>query len=44
MEAVRNGANGIPGGLSTKIPAKVADQFKVILRIMEKMFKKDINN
>jgi hypothetical protein len=43
VEEVRKKSNGLPGGISTKIPLKMSEQFKVMLRIMEKMFKKEIN-
>lgn len=43
VEAVRNSSNGIPYGVNMKLPKDIAQQFKVILRILEKMFKKEIN-
>jgi hypothetical protein len=43
VETVRSSSNGIPYGVSMKLPKDIAQQFKVILRILEKMFKKEIN-
>ena len=43
MEAVRKRSNGIPYGVNTKLPKRADQQFKVILRILEKMFKKEID-
>lgn len=43
VEECRKKSNGIPAGISTKIPNKSSEQFKVFLRIMEKMFKKEID-
>ena len=40
VDAVRKTAKGIPYGMGMKIPKNEDDQFKVILRILEKMFKK----
>jgi hypothetical protein len=34
VEEARKKSNGIPAGISNKIPVKQADQFKVLLRIM----------
>lgn len=43
MEAVRKRSSGIPYGVNMKLPKDTAQQFKVILRILEKMFKKEID-
>ena len=43
VEAVRMRSNGIPYGANMKMPKRADQQFKVILRILEKMFKKEIN-
>lgn len=43
VEAVRKRSNGIPYGVNMKMPKRMDQQFKVILRILEKMFKKEIN-
>lgn len=43
VEAVRKRSNGIPYGVNMKMPKRPDQQFKVILRILEKMFKKEIN-
>jgi hypothetical protein len=43
VEAVMKRSNGIPYGVNMKLPKDTAQQFKVILRILEKMFKKEIN-
>jgi hypothetical protein len=40
---VRKRSNGIPYGANMKMPKRADQQFKVILRILEKMFKKEIN-
>jgi len=40
---VRKKSNGLPGGISMKIPNKSSEQFKVFIRIMEKMFKKEMS-
>ena len=33
VEETRKKSNGLPGGISTKIPVKESEQFKVMLRI-----------
>lgn len=43
MENVRSRSNGIPYGVNMKLPKRADQQFKVVLRILEKMFKKEIN-
>ena len=43
VEEVRKKSNGLPGGISMKIPNKSSEQFKVFIRIMEKMFKKEMS-
>jgi hypothetical protein len=43
VESVRKRSNGIPYGVNMKLPKRADQQFKVILRILEKMFKKEIN-
>jgi hypothetical protein len=43
VEAVRKRSNGIPYGVNMKLPKNSSQQFKVILRILEKMFKQEIN-
>ncbi len=43
VEETRKKSNGAPGGISTKIPVNTSEQFKVMLRIMEKLFKKEID-
>jgi hypothetical protein len=43
VEGVRKRSNGIPYGVNMKLPKDTSQQFKVILRILEKMFKKEIN-
>ena len=40
---MRKRSNGIPYGANMKMPNTADQQFKVILRILEKMFKKEIN-
>lgn len=39
VEAVRRRSGGIPYGVNMKLPKNTSQQFKVILRILEKMFK-----
>lgn len=43
VDAVRKRSNGIPYGTNMKLPKRADQQFKVILRILEKMFKKEID-
>jgi hypothetical protein len=43
VEAVGGRSNGIVYGVNMKMPKREDQQFKVILRILEKMFKKEIN-
>jgi hypothetical protein len=43
VEAVRKRSNGIPYGVNMKLPKRADQHFKVILRILEKMFKKETN-
>jgi hypothetical protein len=43
VEAVRKRSHGIPYGVNMKMPKREDQQFKVILRILEKMFKKEID-
>ena len=43
VENVRGRSNGIPYGVNMKLPKRAEQQFKVILRILEKMFKNEIN-
>jgi hypothetical protein len=43
VEGVMKRSNGIPYGVNMKLPKDTTQQFKVILRILEKMFKKEIN-
>lgn len=43
VEAVRKRSNGIPYGVNMKLPKRNDQQFKVVLRILEKMFKKEID-
>jgi hypothetical protein len=42
VEQVRKRSNGIPYGVNMKMPKRADQQFKVVLRILEKMFKKEI--
>jgi hypothetical protein len=44
VEAVRKRSKGIPYGVNMKLPKRKEQQFKVILRILEKMFKKEIDS
>lgn len=44
VDEVRKQSYGIPYGVGLKIPKNESDQFKVILRIFEKMFKKQLNS
>ena len=44
VDEVRNRSNGIPYGVNMKLPNRADQQFKVILRILEKMFKKEIDS
>lgn len=43
VDHVRKQSYGTLYGIGMKIPKSEQDQFKVILRIFEKMFKKEIN-
>ena len=43
VENVRSRSNGILYGVNMKLPKRADQQFKVILRILEKMFKNEIN-
>lgn len=43
VEGIRKRSNGIPYGVNMKLPKRAEQQFKVILRILEKMFKKEID-
>ncbi len=43
MREVRIKSAGISEGIGLKIPNKSSDQFKVIVRIMEKMFKHEMS-
>ena len=39
---VQTDSAGVPYGVGMKLPENTADQFRVYLRIMEKMFKKEL--
>jgi hypothetical protein len=43
VEAVQKRSKGVMYGVNMKMPKRADQQFKVILRILEKMFKKEIN-
>lgn len=43
VENVKGRSNGIPYGVCMKLPKRAEQQFKVILRILEKMFKNEID-
>ena len=42
VDTVREESEGLPYGVNLKMPENPQDQFKVLLRIMEKMFKAEI--
>lgn len=43
VEDIRAKSNGHLIGVNMKFPEKSHEQFKVLLRVLEKMFKKEIN-